>query len=66
MKALEAGAAALFLACWVLFFLHVAGWASLAGRLPLSLYALYSAASAFGWLAGAVYVQRTPLNGEAT
>jgi hypothetical protein len=59
VKAVAAALAGLFLACWVLFFLHLLGWVTLTGRLSLSLYALYSAASAVGWLAGAVYVQIT-------
>jgi hypothetical protein len=66
VKALGAALAGFFLACWVLFFLHLLGWAPLTDRLSLSLYALYSAASALGWAAGAVYVQRTRrLNGAA-
>jgi hypothetical protein len=66
VKALGTIAAALFLACWVVFFLHLLGWTPLTGRLSLSLYALYSAASALGWVAGMLYVQRTRrLNGAA-
>jgi len=66
VKSLGVALGGLFGAFWVLFFLHLLGWAPLTDRLPLSLYALYSGASALGWAAGAVYVQRTRrINGAA-
>lgn len=51
--------AGFFLACWIVYLLAWAGVVSLAGRLPLALYPLYSAASALGWGAGMIYVQLT-------
>ncbi len=59
MSRLGPALAGLFLACWALYLLHLLGLAPLTGHLSLSLYALYSAASALGWVAGTVYVQRT-------
>lgn len=44
--------------CWTLALAHFSGVISLAGRLPLSLYALYSTAAASGWLFGNVYARR--------
>ena len=58
-RALEGVVALLFLACWLLYFLHVLGWISLTDRLPLSLYPYYSTMSVFGWVAGMLYVQHT-------
>ena len=48
----------LFTACWALALAHYFGLISLAGRLPLSLYGLYSTAVASGWLFGNVYARR--------
>ena len=48
----------LFTACWAVALAHYGGVISLAGRLPLSLYALYSTAVASGWLFGNVYARR--------
>lgn len=55
---LEAVLLALFLACWVIVLFRWLGIVSLAGNLPLSLYALYSFASSLGWGAGNLYVHR--------
>jgi hypothetical protein len=51
--------AALFVACWLLYILHVLGLVALSDRVSLSLYGYYSAASAIGWVAGIVYVHQT-------
>lgn len=59
MKSLGLSLIGLCLACWVVFFLQLLGLVRVDGSLPLSYYALYSAASALGWVAGTVYVQRT-------
>ena len=59
VKLLGAAAIGLFLACWVLFLLHLIGLAHLPVLSRLGLTQLYSAASALGWAAGMVYVQRT-------
>jgi hypothetical protein len=59
IKALGAVAAGLFLACWVVFTLQVVGIARLPVLPNLTLIQLYSAASALGWAAGMIYVQRT-------
>lgn len=45
-------------ACWAVALAHYAGVVSLAGHLPLSLYAFYSTAVASGWLFGNVYMYR--------
>jgi hypothetical protein len=45
-------------ACWAVALAHYGGLVSLAGHLPLSLYALYSTAAAAGWLFGNVYARR--------
>jgi hypothetical protein len=58
-KALEGAIALLFALCWLTFFLHLGGLITLTDRLSLSLYPYYSTASAVGWLAGIIYVQRT-------
>jgi hypothetical protein len=59
VKALGAAAAGLFLACWVVFFLQLLGLARLPDLPRLTLRELYSAASALGWVAGMIYVERT-------
>ena len=59
VKALGAATAGLFLACWVVFLLQLAGLARLPDLPRLTLTQLYSAASALGWVAGMTYVQRT-------
>jgi hypothetical protein len=58
-KAFGAAAAGLFLACWVVFILDMSGLARLPDLPRLTLTQLYSAASALGWMAGMIYVQRT-------
>lgn len=59
VRTLGAVAVGLFLACWVVFLLQVAGLARLPNLPHLTLTEAYSAASALGWLAGMIYVQRT-------
>jgi hypothetical protein len=59
VKALGAASVGLFLACWVVFLLQLAGIARLPVLPRLTLIQLYSAASALGWAAGMIYVQRT-------
>jgi hypothetical protein len=59
VKVLGAAAIGLFLACWVLFLLHLIGLVHLPLLARLTLTQLYSAASALGWAAGMIYVQRT-------
>ncbi|HEX5758484.1 MAG TPA: hypothetical protein VF121_04780 [Thermoanaerobaculia bacterium] len=59
MKRLELVLLALFLACWAVDVLALAGLVPLAGSLPLSLYGLYGLAAALGFLAGNLYVQRS-------
>ena len=59
VKLFGAAAIGLFLACWVLFLLHLIGLAHLPVLSRLGLTQLYSAASALGWAAGMIYVQRT-------
>ena len=59
LKLVASLTAGFFLACWVVYLLAWAGEGDHAGRLPLALYPLYSAASALGWGAGMVYVQLT-------
>jgi hypothetical protein len=58
-KVLGAAMVGLFLACWVIFLLQLAGIARLPVLPRLTLIQLYSAASALGWAAGMIYVQRT-------
>jgi len=59
VKVLGAASAGLFLACWLVFLLQLAGLARLPDLPRLTLMQLYSAASALGWVAGMTYVQRT-------
>jgi hypothetical protein len=49
---------ALFLACWLVLVLSWFRPGSLAGSAPVPLYPFFSFASALGWAAGTVYVQR--------
>jgi hypothetical protein len=56
---LGAAAVGLFFACWLVFLLQLAGIARLPVLPRLTLIQLYSAASALGWAAGMIYVQRT-------
>ncbi|HEY8020683.1 MAG TPA: hypothetical protein VIH93_06265 [Thermoanaerobaculia bacterium] len=55
---LEAVLAGLFLAAWLVVVLAWFRLVPLAGHLPLSLYGFFSFASALGWAAGTLYVQR--------
>lgn len=59
LRRLEAVLHGFFLACWIVFFLNLSGLLPLRGALPLSLYAIFGAAAAVGWLAGNFYVQRS-------
>jgi hypothetical protein len=59
VRVLGAVLAGLFLACWVVFLLQLLGLARLPELPRLTLMQLYSAASALGWAAGMIYVQRT-------
>jgi hypothetical protein len=59
IRLLGAATVGLFLACWVVFLLQLAGIARLPVLPRLTLIQLYSAASALGWAAGMIYVQRT-------
>src|ERR1700726_3051306 len=59
LRWLGAASAGLFLACWVVFLLQLAGLARLPELPRLTLSQLYTAASALGWVAGMIYVQRT-------
>jgi hypothetical protein len=59
VKALGAATAGLFLACWVIFLLQLAGLTRLPDLPRLTLMQLYSTASVLGWVAGMTYVQRT-------
>jgi hypothetical protein len=59
VRALGSAAVGLFLACWVVFLLQLLGVARLPDLPQLTLTQAYSAASALGWLAGMIYVQRT-------
>jgi len=59
LRRLEIILLALFLAGWIVIFLHWLHLVRLAGNLPLgSLYPLYSFASALGWASGTAYVHR--------
>lgn len=58
MKRFEVALLGLFLACWVVVALAVAGVVPLAGSLALTLYPLYAVAAALGFLAGSLYVRR--------
>lgn len=58
MKRFEIAFLGLFLACWVVVAMAVAGIVPLAGSLPLALYPLYSVAAALGFLAGNLYARR--------
>lgn len=55
---LETALLVLCSACWILALVQYYGGWPLAGRLPLSLYGLYSTAAASGWLFGNVYARR--------
>lgn len=59
MNRLELALLGLFLACWTVNLLVLAGLVRVAGNYPMSLYGIYGVAAALGWLAGNVYVQRT-------
>jgi hypothetical protein len=59
IRLLGAATVGLFLACWVVFLLQLAGIARLPVLPRLTLIQVYSAASALGWAAGMIYVQRT-------
>ena len=50
---------ALFLACWSIVLLHMAGIVPMAGTLEIGLRGLYTLAVALGWLSGNVYVHRS-------
>jgi hypothetical protein len=59
LESLGAATAGLFLACWVVFLLQLVGLARLPDLVHLTLSQLYRTASALGWVAGMIYVQRT-------
>ena len=59
MRRFELPLISLFFACWIVTILGQSGLVALAGRLPLSLYGLYSTAAALGWFFGNVYVHRS-------
>lgn len=59
MRRLELVFVSLWLASWIVSLLAVAGKVSLAGRLPLELYPLYTMSAAAGWVMGNIWVQRT-------
>jgi hypothetical protein len=59
VKGLGSAAVGLFLACWVIIFLHLLGIARLPDLPRLTLTQLYSVSSVLGWIAGMIYVQRT-------
>ena len=58
MSPVERSLVGFFTACWGVVVLDLAGLLPLYGRVELSLYALYSTAAAFGWVAGNVWVHR--------
>ncbi len=59
VKILGSAAVGLFLACWIIFLLQLLDVARLPALPHLTLSQAYSVASALGWLAGMIYVQRT-------
>jgi hypothetical protein len=58
VKRVEVVVAGLFVACWVLLFLDLAGWVHLAGSRDLGLYPYYSLAAALGSVSGHLFVWR--------
>lgn len=58
MARLEVALVGLFLACWSVEVLNLAGIVPLAGNFPLSLYRFYAVAAGLGWIFGNVYVHR--------
>ncbi len=58
MTRVEYAAAVGFTLVWLGAWLTLTGLVPLIGRLPLSLYHLYGAAAALGWLMGNIFVPR--------
>jgi hypothetical protein len=59
VKILGPAVVGFLLACWALFLVYLLGLVRLPDLSRLTLTGLYGGASALGWLAGMVYVQRT-------
>ncbi|HXO22699.1 MAG TPA: hypothetical protein VOA87_22490 [Thermoanaerobaculia bacterium] len=58
VRSLETVLLGLFLACWVVVLVSWLRLVSLAGNAPVPLYRFFSFASALGWVAGTLYIQR--------